>query len=59
MSTETAKKLTFQLDKGEEKYVRMTVGMGLIVYRVYPELVDEGRALDEMKGLSYIGHKLK
>jgi len=55
LTTEVEKELTFQLDEGEEQYVRMTVGLGAIVYRVYPELVEEDRALEEMKGLSYTG----
>ena len=59
LSTEVDKKLTFQLDKGEEQYVRMTVGMGVIVGRVYPELVDKGKALEEMSGLNYTGQQDK
>ena len=59
LSTEVEKKLTFQLDKGEEQYVRMTAGMGVIVARVYPELVEQGKALEEMSGLNYIGQQEK
>ena len=59
LSTEVDKKLTFQLDKGEEQYVRMTAGMGVIVARVYPELVEQGKALEEMSGLNYIGQQEK
>ena len=55
LSTEVDKKLTFPLDTGEEKYVRMTVGLGVIVYRVYPELIPRSDALKEIQELSYIG----
>ena len=59
LSTEVEKKLTFELDNGEKKYVRMTVGLGVIVYRVYPELIDQAEALAEIQGLSYIGSPMK
>ncbi|WXG52724.1 MAG: DUF2846 domain-containing protein [Candidatus Sedimenticola sp. (ex Thyasira tokunagai)] len=59
LSTEVDKKLTFELDNGEENYVRMTVGLGVLVYRVYPELVNQTQALSEIQGLSYTGAPLK
>lgn len=57
LSSEVEKVLTFELGAGEEKFVRLTVGMGVIVYRVYPELVDEVSAMRELEGLSYIGSR--
>jgi hypothetical protein len=59
LSTETDKKLSFQLEPGNEKYVRMTVGLGLVVYRVYPELEDKNVAMEEIRDLSYIGDAMK
>jgi len=56
LSTEVEKKLSFELNNAEEKYVRMTVGLGVIVYRVYPELADREKALAEMQELSFIGN---
>lgn len=59
LSTEVDKRLTFTLDKGQTRYVRMSVGLGVIIYRVFPTLVDESKALSEMEGLSYTGTKVK
>jgi hypothetical protein len=55
LSTEVERKVTFTLAPKEERYVRMTVGLGVIVYRVYPELVDPAEALKEIVELSYTG----
>lgn len=55
LSTEVEKKLTFTLDRGQIRYVRMSVGLGAIVYRVFPTLVEETKGISEMKGLSYTG----
>lgn len=57
-STEVEKKLTFTLDAGEIRYVRTTVGLGLITWRVYPELVDDATAQKEISDTSYIGKPL-
>jgi len=59
LSTEVDRKLTFTLDKGQTRYVRMSVTLGVIIYRVFPTLVDEYKALSEMEGLSYTGTELK
>jgi len=53
-ATETEKKLTFVLEPGQERYVRLRVQMGVMVGRIIPELVDRDDALNEMKELSYI-----
>lgn len=59
LSTEVEKKLTFTLGKGQERCVRMAVGLGVIVYRVYPELADPQQCQNEIKELSYIGAAMK
>ena len=55
MTSEVEKALTFTIDEGQTRYVRLSVGLGVIVYRVYPELKDESEALPEIQSLSYIG----
>lgn len=59
LSTEVDKKLTFALDSQQEKCVRMTVGLGVVVYRVYPELVEKAQCDAEIQDLSYIGSAAK
>jgi Protein of unknown function (DUF2846) len=54
MSTEVEKKLTFVLDRGQTRYVRMSIGLGLVVGRVIPELVDKDVAESEMQSLRYL-----
>ncbi|HWP20106.1 MAG TPA: DUF2846 domain-containing protein [Burkholderiaceae bacterium] len=58
-STEVEKKLTFTLAAGEVRYVKTTIGMGLLVGRVYPELVDKPVGEKEIQEMSYIGQPLK
>jgi hypothetical protein len=55
LTSEVEKSLTFTLDEGQTRYVRLSVGMGVAVYRVYPELKDQSEALPELRTLSYIG----
>jgi hypothetical protein len=59
LSTEVERKLTFTLAQGQEQYVRMSVGFGVVVYRVYPELVDVATGRAEIQDLSYIGDAIK
>jgi uncharacterized protein DUF2846 len=54
-STEVEKKLTFTLDRGQTRYVRTSVGFGVAVGRVYPELVDNATGEKELQEASYIG----
>jgi Protein of unknown function (DUF2846) len=54
-STEVSNKVTFALDKGEVKYVRTKATMGVLVYRIVPELVGQDEAKKEMAELSYTG----
>ena len=58
LSTEVDRKVTFTLSAGQVRYVRMSVGLGVIVYRVYPELVDDSVGQSEIADLSYTGDKL-
>ena len=37
----------------------MSVGMGVLIYRVFPVLMEESEALQEMDDLSYIGTEIK
>jgi hypothetical protein len=53
--TEVEKKATFMLAAGETRYVRTAVGFGILVGRVYPELVDPKEGNDEIRNASYIG----
>ena len=59
LSTEVERKVTFTLEPRQERYIRMTVGLGVIVYRVYPELVDPAEGRAEITEASYIGTKSK
>lgn len=58
-ATETEKKLTFTLEPGQQRYVRLKIQMGLLVGRIVPELVDKDEAEGELKELSYIAEPLK
>jgi len=59
LSTEVERKVTFTLEPRQERHIRMSVGLGLIVYRVYPELADPAEADKEIRELSYTGAKPK
>jgi hypothetical protein len=54
-ATEVEKKLTFILDAGQIRYVRTYVGFGIIVGRVYPELVDNAEGAKEIVETNYTG----
>ncbi len=58
LSTEVDKRLTFTLEQGQTRYVRMAVVLGVLVWRVYPELVDKDVAESEMEELRYTGTKV-
>src|SRR5262245_32674392 len=53
--TEVEKKLTFTLEPGQVRYVRLDISMGFGVGHVYGELVDEDKAKSEIAGTRYIG----
>ena len=58
-STEVANKLSFVVAKGETKYVRTKVSMGLLAGHVIPELVNADEAMKEVSELSYTGNLAK
>jgi hypothetical protein len=53
--TEVEKKLTFTLETGQVRYVRLNISMGFFVGHVYGELVDEAKGKSEMAGTRYTG----
>jgi hypothetical protein len=53
--TEVEKKLTFTLEAGQVRYVRLNVSMGFFVGHVYGELVDDAKGRSEMTGTRYVG----
>jgi hypothetical protein len=55
LSTEVDRKLTFTTAPGEQRYVRMTVTLGALIYRVYPELVPPETGRAEIQGLAFTG----
>jgi hypothetical protein len=57
-STEVEQKLTLTLDRGQTRYVRTAISMGLLAGRVQPELVDDATGANELKSMSYIGAPL-
>ncbi len=58
LSTEVEKMLSFTLESGETRYVKLTAGFGVIVWRVYPELKGEIEAMKAIRKLKYIGKEL-
>jgi hypothetical protein len=54
-ATEVEKKLTFTLEAGQVRYVRLSITVGLFLGHVYGELVDEAEALKDMESTSYTG----
>jgi hypothetical protein len=58
-ATETEKKLTFTLEPGQERFVRLRIAMGVLVGRIIPELVDKAQAEKELSSLSFIADPLK
>jgi hypothetical protein len=53
--SEVDRKLTFTIGPGDTRYVRLAVGLGVLVYRIIPELVDAGEARKEMADLAFTG----
>jgi outer membrane murein-binding lipoprotein Lpp len=52
-STEVERKLTFTLDKGQVRYVRLNISIGFFVGRIIPELVDNATGEKEIADLSH------
>lgn len=53
--TEVERKLTFTLEPGQVRYVRLNMAMGLLIGRVYGELVDEPKGREEIADMRYTG----
>ena len=53
LSNEKEKIVEFTLDRGQTRYVRLSVALAGITYRVYPELVVQDFAESEMRSLNY------
>ena len=56
-STEVDERLTFTLDEGEVRYVKLSIQMGVLVGRVVPSLVDEPDGRSALVGMSYTGRR--
>jgi hypothetical protein len=54
-STEVERSLSFTLDAGETRYVRLNIGMGFFVGHVYPELVEPAVGRQEILSCKYTG----
>lgn len=54
-STEVDRKVTFVLEKGQTRFVKLSVSMGFFVGHVYGELVDSSVGLEEIKECKYTG----
>ncbi|WP_250486564.1 DUF2846 domain-containing protein [Caballeronia sp. GaOx3] len=54
-TTETEKTVSFTLDAGETKYVRTSVGFGLLVGRIIPSLESSDEGLKALEDSHFIG----
>jgi Protein of unknown function (DUF2846) len=54
-ATETEKTVSFKLDAGETKYVKTSVGFGLLVGRIIPTLESADEAMKSLETLHYTG----
>ncbi len=58
-TTEVERKLSFILEEGQTRFVRLVVSMGFFVGHIYGELVNESVGLEEIKDLSYVDYSKK
>ncbi len=56
-STEVKRTLSFGLEPGQTRYVRLNIGMGFFVGHVWPELVENAVGSQEVQKCSYTGPK--
>ena len=54
-STEIEESVAFKLGAGQEKYVRLSAQVGLLVARIVPNVVDESQARADLASLSFVG----
>lgn len=52
--SEVDRKLTFTVAPGDTRYVKLGVGLGVLVYRIIPELISEPEARKEMASLAFV-----
>lgn len=52
-TTEVKRSLSLVMAKGQTRYVRLNVSMGMFVGHVYPKLIDNAVGAQEIKQLSY------
>jgi hypothetical protein len=48
-TTELKKTLTFRLDPGQTRYVRLNISIGLMAGHIYPELVEDSTGKSELE----------
>lgn len=53
-TTEVERKLSLTLDKGQTRYVKLSLSIGFVVGHVYPELIDNDVAKKEMESTRYV-----
>ncbi len=53
-TTEVERKLSLTLDKGQTRYVKLSLSIGFVVGHVYPELIDNDVARKEMESTRYV-----
>jgi hypothetical protein len=56
-STEVTKKIDFSLQGGQQRYVKTSVSMGLLVGHVTPELIDPDEGSEAIQTLRYTADK--
>jgi hypothetical protein len=56
-TTETKRTLSFTLEAGQTRYVKLDISMGVVLGQVHGVLVDKEKALEELKGCKYIFSK--
>lgn len=54
-TTEVKRALSLRLKRGQTRYVKLKVHMGLMVGRVYPELVNSATGKEEIQQTKYTG----
>jgi hypothetical protein len=53
-TTEVERTLSLTLDKGQTRYVKLSLSIGFVVGHVYPELIDNDVARKEMESTRYV-----
>ena len=53
-TTEVERTLSLTLDKGQTRYVKLSLSIGFVVGHVYPELIDNDVAMKEMASTRFV-----